>query len=209
MAITAATVACLAFVNVFAESPRTETIPGRIVAFANGLTCLNGNAYWSMLVHVQDDKSVSSPKFIQVRFSLPCNEKPEWLNHKSFIQKFRLKRDAGADSVLKNLITVLMTRPGTANLCPSGSSCLERKTRSSRLVSQCRAIVPSVCLLPLSFDAGKLETTYLGRSMSVMAMLRQAFTQACAFVSPFICQPQVCPTFQRGANADHERPTTR
>jgi len=70
------------------------------MAYADGLACLNGNAYWSMLIHVQDDTTPHPAKFIQVRFSLPCKETPQWLNRKSPVQKFRLKREQDA-SVLK------------------------------------------------------------------------------------------------------------
>jgi hypothetical protein len=85
-------------------SSRIETIAGRIVAFSNGLTCLNGNAYWSILIHVQDRATDVQSHLIEVRFSLPCDRSPEWINRKSSLQKFRLTRDREADSVLKEFI---------------------------------------------------------------------------------------------------------
>jgi len=84
-------------------SSKIETLAGRIVAYSDGLMCLNGNAYWSMLVHVQNAPQIPS-QFVEVRFSLPCDKQPEWLNRQSSLQKFRLKRDQEADSVLKEFM---------------------------------------------------------------------------------------------------------
>jgi hypothetical protein len=90
---------------VFSEpSSKVETMAGRIVAYSDGLTCLNGNVYWSMLLHVQDHAKDVSSRYVEVRFSLPCNKSPEWLTRKSSLQKFRLMRDKDADSVLKEFI---------------------------------------------------------------------------------------------------------
>ena len=89
----------------FAEpSSKVETMAGRIVAYFDGLTCLNGNAYWSMLIHVQDHATDIPSQFVEVRFSLPCNKSPEWLTRKSSRQKFRLTRDRDSDSVLKEFV---------------------------------------------------------------------------------------------------------
>ena len=74
------------------------------MAYSNGLVCLNGNAYWSMLIHVQDHGSNVPSQFVEVKFSLPCNKSPEWLIHKSSLKTFRLTRDQDADSVLNELI---------------------------------------------------------------------------------------------------------
>lgn len=82
---------------------KVETIAGRIVAYSNGLLCLNGNVYWSMLIHVDHAKD-SPSQFAEVRFSLPCNKSPEWLTRKSSLQKFRLTRTQDADSVLREFI---------------------------------------------------------------------------------------------------------
>ena len=86
------------------RSPKVETMAGRIVAYSNGPMCLNGNAYWSMLIHVQGHATDVPSQFIEVRFSLPCAKSPEWLTRKSPLQKFRLTRDRDADSVLKEFI---------------------------------------------------------------------------------------------------------
>jgi len=89
----------------FSESPsKIETMAGRIVAYSNGLACLNGNSYWSMLIHLQDHAKDSPSQFVEVRFSLPCNKSPEWLPRKSSPQTFRLTRTQDGDSVLKEFI---------------------------------------------------------------------------------------------------------
>ena len=85
-------------------SPKVETMAGRIVAYSNGLTCLNGNAYWSMLIHLYGHATNVPSQFVEVRFSLPCNNTPEWLTRKSSLQKFRLTRDRHADSLLREFI---------------------------------------------------------------------------------------------------------
>ena len=65
---------------------------------------MNGSAYWSMLIHVQDHAPDIPSEFVEVRFSLPCDKQPEWLNRKSPLRKFRLRRDQDADSVLKEFM---------------------------------------------------------------------------------------------------------
>ena len=106
LAIALSLIASLTTASVaFSESSaKAETITGQVVAYADGLACLNGNAYWSMLIHVHDHATEVTSRFVQVRFSLPCKETPQWLNHKSPVQKFRLKREQDADSVLKQFI---------------------------------------------------------------------------------------------------------
>lgn len=81
-----------------------ETIKGRVVAYANGLTCLNENAYWSMLIQVEGKGKNATASFLQVQFSLPCTETPQWLNRKSQVQEFRLEREERADSVLEEFL---------------------------------------------------------------------------------------------------------
>jgi hypothetical protein len=66
--------------------------------------CLNGNAYWSMLIHVQGHATDVPSQFVEVGFSLPCNKSPEWLTRKSPLQKFRLTRERDADSVLREFM---------------------------------------------------------------------------------------------------------
>ena len=117
LAIALSSIAILTAVNVaFSEpSPKAETITGQVVAYADGLTCLNGNAYWSMLIHVHDHTTDATTRFVQVRFSLPCKETPQWLNRKSAVQKYRLKREQDADSVLKEF---LECAPDSTQRCP-------------------------------------------------------------------------------------------
>jgi hypothetical protein len=85
-------------------SPKIETMTGQIVAYSKGLACLNGNAYWSMLIHVRDYPTDVQSQFVEVRFSLPCNKSPEWLTRKPPLQKFRLSRDQDSDAVLKEFM---------------------------------------------------------------------------------------------------------
>lgn len=84
--------------------PKVETIRGQVVAYADGLMCLNGSAYWSMLIHVDDRTNAVLGKFIQVRFSLPCKKTPQWLNRKSHEEEFHLRRELDADSVLDEFL---------------------------------------------------------------------------------------------------------
>jgi hypothetical protein len=95
-------------------SAKLEKITGRIVAYSSDLACLNGNGYWSMLIRVQDRKT-ATPRFVQVQFSLLCAEHPEWLDHEPSVQKFRLRRQQDADSVLKEFSDC---PPDSANECP-------------------------------------------------------------------------------------------
>jgi hypothetical protein len=85
-----------------------------VVAYSDGLTCLNGNAYWLMLIRVQEATDAPA-KFIQVPFSLPCQQTPRWLNRRSLIQEFRLKRKQDSDSVLKEFLDCA---PDSAQKCP-------------------------------------------------------------------------------------------
>jgi hypothetical protein len=102
------------------RSPIVETMAGRIVAYSSGLTCLNGNAYWSMLIHIQEQTTEASSRFVEVNFSLPCNKSPEWITRKSSLQKFRLMRDQDADSVLKEFMDCATESPSghTPEPCP-------------------------------------------------------------------------------------------
>jgi hypothetical protein len=97
------------------SSSKVEKVTGRIVAYSSDLACLNGNGYWSMLIRVQDRAASLPPRFVQVQFSLPCAEHPEWLDRKPSVQKFRLKRQPDADSVLKEFYDC---SPDSADKCP-------------------------------------------------------------------------------------------
>ena len=53
-----------------------------------------------MLIRVQQ-RTGAPPRFIEVKFSLPCAKYPEWLDRKASVQTFRLKRLQDADSLVK------------------------------------------------------------------------------------------------------------
>ena len=80
---------------------KVEKVTGQIVAYSSFPACLNGNVYWAMLIRVQNRRTGLPSNFVQVQFSLPCAEHPEWLDHKPPVQEFRLKRQKDEDSVLK------------------------------------------------------------------------------------------------------------
>ena len=94
---------------------KVEKITGRIVAYTSAPACLNGRGYWMMLIRVQDRATDNPPRFVQVQFSLPCSEHPEWLDHKPPMQKFRLKRQRDADSILEEFYDC---SPNLSNKCP-------------------------------------------------------------------------------------------
>lgn len=56
---------------------KVETITGQVVAYSDGLACLNGNNYWSMLIRVEKRTPLARPEFLQVDFSVPCNQSPK------------------------------------------------------------------------------------------------------------------------------------
>jgi hypothetical protein len=100
--------AVLVSINAASSEPSSNvaTIRGRIVAYSSPalMPCLNGNAYWSMLIRVQDHTPDISARYLTVRFSLPCKQPPKWLNHKQPLRDFHLKRDHANDAVLKEFI---------------------------------------------------------------------------------------------------------
>jgi hypothetical protein len=79
---------------------KAEALSGHIVAYAGLPMCLNGNSYWSIVIHVQSPKDVPS-RFVRVEFSLPCNKSPESVLPKSPIQMFHLFRQRECDEVLE------------------------------------------------------------------------------------------------------------
>lgn len=99
------------------HNSKVEKITGRIVAYSSFLlpTCLNGNGYWSMLIRVEDRSSSLPAKIAEVQFSLPCEKRPEWLEHKQSVQKFRLVRQVSSDSVLKEFYEC---SPESTGKCP-------------------------------------------------------------------------------------------
>lgn len=90
---------CASIPSLPPPGPRHETVTGRIVAYSPAMACLNGNAYWSMIVRVQQPKDAHS-EFIRVDFSLPCKNFPEWVTTKPSIQKFHLFRQKNCEEVL-------------------------------------------------------------------------------------------------------------
>jgi hypothetical protein len=102
---------CLAFATVPAfpvPQVRHQTVSGRVVAYGagNALTCLNGNAYWSMVIRVQRPADVES-EFILVPFSLPCGKSvPQWLSAKPELRRFRLFRMKDRDAVLDEFMSM-------------------------------------------------------------------------------------------------------
>lgn len=97
---------CISFVGVrafAAPHPRAEVISGRVVAYTGALVCLNGNAYWSMVIHTEPRKNTSS-RFVLVQFSLQCGKPAESVLSNPSIQKFHLIRQSSCDEVLKEHI---------------------------------------------------------------------------------------------------------
>lgn len=116
--------ACASVSALFAPGTKHETMTGRVVAYSDGLVCLNGNAYWSMVIRVQKPKNARS-QFIRVDFTLPCDKSPQWASAKGPIQKFHLARRQDCDEVLggsiagepnPNLVLPIWNHPpGTEN----------------------------------------------------------------------------------------------
>ena len=86
-----------------APAPRPVTMTGRIVAYSDALACLNGNGYWSALIHVEQPKNLNS-QLVRVDFSLPCDKSPEWISTYPLVKSFRLVRDKNADAVLSGCL---------------------------------------------------------------------------------------------------------
>ena len=91
--------ACLGGPAIPSPSAQHETITGQIVAYSSSLTCMNGNAVWSMVIRVEKSKAGSS-QFVRVDFSLACDKSPGWIFKRSTIQKFRLVRKRDCDAAL-------------------------------------------------------------------------------------------------------------
>jgi hypothetical protein len=77
-----------------------ETIAGRVLAYSsNSLACLNGQAYWSILIRAQGPQDAQS-RLIRVDFTLPCDKSPAWISAKPSTQNFRVIREKGCDAAL-------------------------------------------------------------------------------------------------------------
>ena len=82
---------------------RAETISGQVVAYSSFPSCVNGNTYWSMVIRRQHRKDIRF-NFIRVEFSVSCGDSPDWLLAKQMVQKFRLSRLKGGDTLLKGTL---------------------------------------------------------------------------------------------------------
>jgi hypothetical protein len=99
---------CITFVGVLAFSaPRqkVEVISGRIIAYSAIPLCLNGNAYWSMVIR-SEPSSETPARFVQIDFSYPRKESPQSVLGNSSIQKFHLIRQQKLDSALEETIEI-------------------------------------------------------------------------------------------------------
>jgi hypothetical protein len=98
----------------FSETPpKVEIIRGQIVAYSNVKMCADGNAFWDMIVSIQEKKGTS--EFILVLFSLPCDEVPNWPRDKaSSVQEFRLMRDRKFDAILREFMDCKHEQPPTS-----------------------------------------------------------------------------------------------
>ena len=106
-----------------APAPLPLTVTGRVVAYSGALACLNGNGYWSVLIRVEQPKSLNS-QLVRVDFSLPCDKYPEWISTNPLVKSFRLIRDKNADALLsgclqdeckENQSLPIWKRPATGN----------------------------------------------------------------------------------------------
>jgi hypothetical protein len=96
-------ITCAGISGLRALGQHSETVSGRVVAYSGAVACLNGNAYWSMVIRVQQPKKGDS-RFIRVDFNLPCEKSPEWVSTKASIQKFHLFRQKNCDAVLSGSV---------------------------------------------------------------------------------------------------------
>lgn len=92
----------LAWITPLARA-KTLRISGRVVAYNTLIECLNGNAYWSMIIRVQDPGKVGS-ELIEVEYSQSCGKRPTWLDSKSAAQEFKLMRYKAGDEVLTEFL---------------------------------------------------------------------------------------------------------
>ena len=94
----------VASVSAFSEpTAPSQTISGRVVAYSVSPACLNGNGYWSVLIHVEQQKKLNA-QLIRVDFSLPCDKSLEWISTNPLVKRFRLIRDKNADAVLSGCL---------------------------------------------------------------------------------------------------------
>lgn len=71
--------------------PRSRKSPVERVGYSAIPSCLNGNAYWSMLIRLRPSKR-AAVSFVQVAFSLPCGKEPKWVLAVPPSERFRVVR---------------------------------------------------------------------------------------------------------------------
>lgn len=113
-------IAQFVFVLMTSISPaETLTITARIVAYQGPMTCVNDNAYWSVILRVETPAKVST-RFLRVNFSQPCGRSPKWLGVPSTAQRYRLIRDKGRDAILDEFLSCEdVSKKGAGRSCPS------------------------------------------------------------------------------------------
>jgi hypothetical protein len=81
---------------------RSEAMTGTILAYRVPLLspCINGNAYASVLIHVQRAQAVGA-ELVRLDFSYPCDQKPSWFSQPQELKKFRLIRSPLRDEALR------------------------------------------------------------------------------------------------------------
>lgn len=102
---------CVGTGSAYASPPHARTVSGRIVAYSvHGVLtpCLNGNEYWSMLIHVRQPKHHQAT-FARVDFSLPCGKPADWIWRKAGTRVFHLLRDTNCDQALDEFIELSET----------------------------------------------------------------------------------------------------
>ena len=97
----------------------TIKVSALVVAYGTLPSCINGNAYWSLILQVEAPNQLRG-KFVQVNFSQPCGISPKVLNANSRILPYRLIRDKTRDAVLEEFINCEDTtaKDGSPEPCP-------------------------------------------------------------------------------------------
>ena len=94
-----------------------ETVSGQIAAYRIPWGCINGNEYWSMVIHVPHPKAGHS-EFVRVDFSLPCGKSAEWIFTRSTIQTFHLIRQKDCDGQLDEFDKLINTETKQTSTIP-------------------------------------------------------------------------------------------
>jgi hypothetical protein len=99
-------VLCLGSGKASANGRQAKAVSGRIVAYSTQsalASCLNGNEYWSFILHVERPKQLHRD-FARVDFSLPCGESADRVWNNAEIQTFHLVRDKTCDQPINEFI---------------------------------------------------------------------------------------------------------